>query len=141
MGAEFGIGSCETHQLAGLLAASVPTYTYEFADRHAPAGYWIAPPGYQLGAAHGTDLAYLFDYRPPTQILTAVQEQFAGQMAGYWVSFARSGDPNAGSRVYWPRYARSTDQVLALQPTGTTVISSFSADHQCTLWNSLVSGQ
>jgi para-nitrobenzyl esterase len=79
LGAPYSIGSCATHQLAGLFAARAPTYTYEFADRHAPAGYWLAPPGYQLGSAHGADLAYLFDYRPRTQILTAAQEQFAGQ--------------------------------------------------------------
>jgi para-nitrobenzyl esterase len=140
IGAEFRIGSCETHQLASLFSASVPTYSYEFTDRHAPAGYWFAPPGYQLGAAHGADLDYLFAYRPLTETLTATQEQFAGQLQGYWATFARSGDPNAGGRVSWPRYSRSADQVLALRPAGIAVTTNFTADHHCTLWDSLVGG-
>jgi para-nitrobenzyl esterase len=139
-GAEFGIGSCETQQLAGLFSASAPTYSYEVTDRHAPAGYWFAPPGYQLGSAHGADLTYLFAYRPRTETLTATQEQFAGQLQGYWASFARSGDPNAGGRVAWPRYSRSADQVLALRPAGIAVITNFTADHHCTLWDSLAGG-
>jgi para-nitrobenzyl esterase len=140
MGAEFSIGSCETRQLAGLFSASAPTYSYELADGHAPAGYWFAPPGYQLGAAHGAELAYLLNYGPRTQALTAAQEQFADLMLGYWATFARSGDPNAGTGIHWPRYTRSADQVLALQPAGTTVTTSFAADHHCTLWDSLVGG-
>jgi para-nitrobenzyl esterase len=137
IGAEFGIGSCETHQLANVFSAMVPTYSYEFADPHAPAGYWLAPPGYQLGAAHGAELAYLLNFGPRTQALTAAHEQLADLMLGYWATFARSGDPNAGTGMHWPRYTRSADQVLALQPSGSTVITSFATDHHCALWNSL----
>jgi para-nitrobenzyl esterase len=138
-GAVFHIGSCETHQLAGLFSASAATYAYEVADRQAPAGYWLASPGYQLGAAHGTELALLFNYRPHIQTLTTAQQDFATQLVGYWAAFASSGNPNAGSNAYWAPYTRSADQVMLLQPTGSKASTTFAVDHQCTLWDSLTS--
>jgi len=138
MGAEYGIGSCETGQLAGLFAASAPTYAYEFADSNAPPlTTFVTPPGFDPGAEHGSELAYLFHYALVKQPLTVAQQRLSAQMMRYWATFARTGAPNAANLVPWPRDTHAGDQVLELRPTGNTVSAAFAVDHHCSLWNAL----
>jgi carboxylesterase type B len=55
-----GIGGCPEQNLAGQLASSgAPTWFFQFDDRHAP-GLNDDLPGYQWGAGHAMELAYLW---------------------------------------------------------------------------------
>ena len=54
-----GIGGCPAQNLAAQFARGTPTYVYQFDDRHAP-GLNNSLPGYQWGAGHAMELAYLW---------------------------------------------------------------------------------
>jgi carboxylesterase type B len=54
-----GIGGCPTQNQATAFAATTPTYFYQFDDLHAP-GLNNDYPGYQWGAGHAMELAYLW---------------------------------------------------------------------------------
>lgn len=54
-----GIGGCPTQNLAAQFASTTRTYFYQFDDRHAP-GLNNDHPGYQWGAGHAMELAYLW---------------------------------------------------------------------------------
>jgi para-nitrobenzyl esterase len=92
---------CPQLETGRILAAATPTYTYEFADEHAPP-YIQTKPGYPAGASHAAELMYLFDISgKPVDITgqpltyTPQQRALAATMISYWTHFARSGDPNA----------------------------------------------
>ena len=53
------IGGCATQQDARTFAQHTRTYVYEFADRNAP-GLNNDHPGYQWGAGHAMELAYMW---------------------------------------------------------------------------------
>jgi hypothetical protein len=54
-----GIGGCPTQHLAAQFASTTRTYFYQFDDLHAP-GLNNDNPGYQWGAGHAMELAYLW---------------------------------------------------------------------------------
>jgi para-nitrobenzyl esterase len=56
------------------------------------------------GAAHFSELWYVFDHLDQeTWAWTPADRRLADAMVGYWVSFARSGDPNGPGRPNWPK--------------------------------------
>ena len=65
-----------------------------------------------LGAAHAFEIPFVFghwDLGSPTRLLfddgnEAGRLALSATMMGYWTDFARSGDPNGGSRPRWERY-------------------------------------
>ena len=59
------------------------------------------PPNDSPGAPHGYDRVLLFTR---ADMPDAGQQALAERLAGYWVDFARSGNPNGGSRLHWPEY-------------------------------------
>ncbi len=136
-----GIGGCGTQALARQLAAVTPTYLYQFDDRNAP-GLNHDLPGYQWGAGHAMELAYLwpsFDNGFPLYpLLTPAQLQLSDQMVRYWGAFARTGTPEVSGQPAWPQYA--TGELLSLRPGGeTTAITDaeYGDEHQCTFWSGL----
>jgi para-nitrobenzyl esterase len=136
-----GIGGCATESLAQQLAAVNPTYVYAFDDRNAP-GLNHDVPGYEWGAGHAMELAYMwpsFDNGFPLYpLLTAAQLQLSDEMVHYWGAFARSGAPEVAGQTAWPAY--STGQILSLRPGGaSTPISNaeYESEHQCAFWRSL----
>ncbi len=74
------------------------------------------------GAGHSDDVAFVFGdlgmggrwrgKAPPT----AADERMARIVSGYWVNFAKHGDPNGPGLPQWPRYERATDRMLDLAP-------------------------
>jgi para-nitrobenzyl esterase len=96
-----------------LLARFVPVHAYEFADPNAP-NVFLPRIGFSYGAAHASELPYLFDAKtlqspadaaanaaspapgaavqPPP--LTAGGMQLAAEMKAYWANFVRFHDPN-----------------------------------------------
>jgi carboxylesterase type B len=89
------------------------TYLYQFTRTSE------AAKGSALGCFHGIELPYLFGTFPKRWQLAQADQQLARTMRRYWVSFARSGSPNAGSLPDWPRYTAAEDRHLILdEPIG-----------------------
>ncbi|MFD0384762.1 carboxylesterase family protein [Streptomyces stramineus] len=108
---------CPTQRGNRALAAHVPTYGYEFADRNAPVfgGFPPPAPGFPYGAAHGFELPYLFDL-PTVTPFTAPQRELSERMTGYWTRFARTGDPNEPGAPRWPAFRGGAPLVQYLAP-------------------------
>ena len=134
-----GIGGCPTQNLAAQFASTTPTYFYQFDDRHAP-GLNHDLPGYQWGAGHAMELAYLW----PSfnngfslyDLLTPAQLRLSRQMIVWWGVFTRFGAPEAQGQPFWPRY--SSGQLMSLRPgdqSRTISAATFGAEHQCGFWD------
>ncbi|ALG07060.1 carboxylesterase/lipase family protein [Kibdelosporangium phytohabitans] len=120
-----------------LLARRTTTYTYEFADRTAPLGYFgsLFPPGFPPGAFHASEVAYLFDV--PTFDLNPEQQKLAAQMVGYWTRFAATGNPNGRGLPQWPVYRDNrVVTVQSLAPSDIRQVDA-SAEHNCGFWSAL----
>ena len=117
------LGACPTLATARAAARYAPVYSYELTQ---DSGDVIG--GIPFGAAHSSDLPYLFELpwaKPAPAELSAT-------MVGYWSAFARHGDPNGGGRPAW-RPFRSGGTVLGLSTASIGPIP-FAADHQCGFW-------
>jgi para-nitrobenzyl esterase len=134
---------CPQLETDRILAAQVPTYTYEFSDEHAPP-YIQTKPDYPAGASHAAELMYLFDIAgKPVDIeqhplsYTPAQRALAATMISYWAQFARTGNPNDGGLPAWQR-ATPTSRILTLapKPVGIGTTDAYDA-HQCGFWRAL----
>ena len=115
-----GIGGCPEQNLAAQFAATTPTFFYQFDDLHAP-GLNNDHPGYQWGAGHAMELAYLW----PSfnngfslyDLLTPAQLELSRQMVRYWGAFTARGAPEASGQPLWPRlHQRPADVAAAGRP-------------------------
>jgi carboxylesterase type B len=138
-GLAFGIGGCANRALTRDLAAHVPTWAYEFAARTGPGVQPI--PGYEWGAGHAAELAYLFpsfdNGTPIAPTFNAGERRLAREMKRYWGTFARRGNPEVPGQPHWARYDR-TGQVLSLRAGGRSRLVSdatIAAEHQCAFWD------
>jgi para-nitrobenzyl esterase len=115
------------------LSRYVPVYAYEFNDENAPERY-LAPAGFPYGAAHESEVQYLFELSntPYPGPLTAPQQGLATVMKQYWTTFARTGAP--GDR--WARFTGSGQRMLSLVPSGPEAESGYAAEHHCSFWAS-----
>jgi carboxylesterase type B len=137
-----GIGGCPEQNLAGQLASTgAPTWFFQFDDRHAP-GLNDNLPGYQWGAGHAMELAYLWpSFTNGFSLyaeLTPAQLQLSRQMIAYWGAFVRTGVPSAPGSPAWPRYSAGSARLMSLRPGDATRVipgSEFAAEHQCSFWN------
>jgi para-nitrobenzyl esterase len=134
-----GIGGCAGQSLAGQFASTTRTYFYQFDDRHAP-GLNNVHPGYQWGAGHAMELAYLWpSFNNGFSLydeLTPAQLRLSRQMVRYWGAFVATGKPEAWGQPAWPQY--TSGQLMSLQPgdqTQTIAASAYGAEHQCSFWN------
>jgi carboxylesterase type B len=137
-----GIGGCATLRLTRDLARWTPSFAYQFDDRDAP-GLNHDHPGYQWGAGHAMELAYMwpsFDNGIPLAAqFTPAQRQLSTEMVRYWGAFTRFGAPLVARQALWPAH-RSTGRILSLRPGGATVTISdaeYAAEHNCDLWDAL----
>ncbi|WP_306393317.1 carboxylesterase/lipase family protein [Telluria beijingensis] len=118
IGGNTGYMVAGARSLAATLADhGVPVYAYRFsyvADS-------IAKPG--AGAGHATDIPYFFDTVAVKYGAAASARDVAmgKAMATYMVNFAKRGDPNGAGLPAWPRYARSTDQLMDFAAGGKPV--------------------
>jgi carboxylesterase type B len=134
-----GIGGCPEQNLASAFSATTPTFFYQFDDLHAP-GLNNDHPGYQWGAGHAMELAYLWpsfnNGYSLYDLLTPAQLELSRQMVRYWGAFVRYGAPEVHGQPLWPRY--TSGQLISLRPgdqTRTISAGTFAAEHQCTFWN------
>lgn len=56
------------------------------------------------GAAHASDVAFVFDNPQALRRPTDADRAMAAQVSAAWVRFARTGDPSGPERWSWPRY-------------------------------------
>jgi para-nitrobenzyl esterase len=122
-----------------LLAEHVPTYAYEFADRHAPM-YLPFPEDFPPGAFHAAEVPYLFPDQPFQHASSPDQRRLSDQMVRYWANFARTGDPNGAELPPWHPFVdvQPVPHVQSLAP-GTDGIEpvDYAAEHQLDFWSSL----
>ena len=109
----------------------MPTYAYEFNDENAPE-LLLPPVGFPYGAAHASELQYLFSQTavPHPASLTPAQQQLAAAMQQDWTGLTRAGIPAAR----WPRFSQASQQVLSLVPPSPRVKTDFAAQHHCAFW-------
>jgi len=126
------IFACPALTVDQSLSKYVPVYAYEFNDQNAPERY-LAPVGFPYGAAHESEVQYLFSLRnaPFPAVLTPPQRKLAAAMKTYWANLAKTGSP---SSLSWPRFNPGSQQILSLITPRPHVETSFSAEHQCAFW-------
>lgn len=75
------------------------------------------------GAAHSSEVVYAFDTLPALfgDKVTATDAAVAATMHGYWVNFARTGNPNGTGLPEWPSVTGKTDTLLDFQADGSAV--------------------
>ena len=67
-------------------------------------------PGQPLGAFHSSELFMVF--RPPNTFTDPTSSRVSENMMDLWVRFAKTGDPNGGMNVTWPKYTKEQGQYL-----------------------------
>jgi para-nitrobenzyl esterase len=126
--------------LTDSLTARSGVYAYEFSDPHPPNDFPVHF-SFPLGAAHSTELQYVFQRIPLLDTIppfTKAQLALSNLMIGYWTRFAATGSPNGGrGKVpHWPRWHGSAGPIQELVPGSTTPESfaKFFAFHKCGFW-------
>jgi para-nitrobenzyl esterase len=134
-----GIGGCPTQNLAAQFASGTPTFFYQFDDLHAP-GLNNAFPGYQWGAGHAMELAYLWpSFNNGFSLydeLTPAQLELSQQMVRYWGAFTATGAPEVPGQPMWPTYP--SGRLMSLRPgdqTQAITAGTFASEHQCSFWD------
>ena len=124
--------------LTDILTQHSGNYAYEFSDPHPPNDFMVKF-SFPLGAAHSTELQYVFgkiplrDITPP---FTPAQFALSAQMMDYWTHFAATGNPNAAGTPHWSRFGGGQPQIQELVPKATApeAESVFAGAHQCAFW-------
>jgi para-nitrobenzyl esterase len=125
------IFACHALTAEESLSRYVPVYAYEFNDENAPE-LFLPPVGFPYGAAHASELQYLFSQTavPHPAELTAAQQQLAAAMKQDWTNLAKTGVPAPG----WPRFTGTSQRMLSLVPPAPQVETNFAAQHHCAFW-------
>ncbi|MGH3162361.1 MAG: carboxylesterase/lipase family protein [Streptosporangiaceae bacterium] len=125
------IFACHALTAEQLLARYVPTFAYEFNDENAPE-LFLPPAGFPYGAAHASELPYLFSQTADSHPagFSAAQLQLAAAMKQDWTNLAKTGIPAAG----WPRFVGTSQRMLSLVPPAPQVETDFAAQHHCAFW-------
>src|ERR1700761_6493107 len=131
------IFACNALTAEGSLSRYVPTYAYEFADENAPEVF-LPPEGFPYGAAHASEIQYLFSLNaeafPGT--FSASQRQLATTMQGYWTGLAATGHPGGG----WPLFSSAQPVWRDLIPPKPVNETDFATQHHCSFWAAAAAG-
>jgi para-nitrobenzyl esterase len=83
-------------------------WNYYFNHRRPGAG------GESLRVYHGAELPYVFDSHDPWLPTTGTDRELTSTIIGYWLRFARTGDPGGGGGPAWPRHTADNPAVMEL---------------------------
>jgi len=106
----------------------LPVWVYHFS--YVPA----ATRASTYGAAHGSELIYVFDNLPDRPITygartipaaTDADRQVSRAMHAYWVAFAKAGNPGSAGGPAWPRFGAGGEQLLEFGADGVSVRRDF----------------
>ncbi|WP_019629736.1 carboxylesterase/lipase family protein [Actinomadura atramentaria] len=125
--------ACPALSVDRWLAGRVPTYAYEFNDPNPPELY-LAPVSFPYGAAHATELQYLFTVGNaafPAE-LSPDQQRLAATMRRDWASFA-----TAHRVAGWPRFTASGQRMRSYVPPGSKPMTGFADEHRCGFWSTV----
>lgn len=122
--------ACPSLRASQALAANGPVFSYEFSDPKAPQIFLPPAPDFEFGAAHASEIQYLFIL--PKSTLSAEQKTLSDQMVKYWTNFAKAGDPNGAGLPMWPAFGTAAN-ILTLAPGAVALDATFAADHKCDL--------
>jgi para-nitrobenzyl esterase len=100
--------------------ADQPVYHY---------GFDFQPPLLRLigGTPHGLEVAYAFgNIRrvvpfPLAQLMHPHNYEVSRLMGVYWTNFAKTGDPNGGGALDWPRFSEQNEETLVFNNEGLAV--------------------
>jgi len=115
---DFGQAEPARFAAGSFAAKGSPAYLYRF-------GYVPTALREQMaaGAPHGGEIGFVFGTltaRPGTTL--SDQDLAVSKMAqGYWVNFAKTGDPNGPGLPVWPKYDPAKDLVFQFLPDGTAI--------------------
>ena len=68
----------------------------------------------KYGAFHGAELPYVFDTHDEWLPTNETDKELTREIQSYWLSFAKTGNPNNDDAVLWPEYDSSDDSTLVL---------------------------
>jgi para-nitrobenzyl esterase len=130
------IFACPALTIDQELSRFAPTFAYEFNDERAPERFLPPVSGFSYGAAHSSEIQYLFQLNvtPLPGYLTPGQQQLAAGMQRYWATFARLGFTSSPGEPAWPRFLGGTERMISLIPPAPRAETGFSAEHRCAFW-------
>jgi para-nitrobenzyl esterase len=105
------------HLADAVARAGHPVYLYRFS--------YVAEStrGKMKGALHSSEIPYVFNI--PAEVVgdkvTGNDKKMSEWASAYWVSFAKTGDPNGGNRPQWPRHDPAIDKVIDFTNNGVVV--------------------
>jgi para-nitrobenzyl esterase len=85
-----------------------------------------AAPALNLGATHGSELAFVFDSAEgwPELYGSGVPSGLVEHVMDAWIAFARTGDPNHAGMPAWPAYDMSRRPAMIFDTTPTVPTSA-----------------
>ncbi len=83
-----------------LAQSGIPVWIYRFDYARGP-----------FGAGHTAELPFVW-YQPSENITDAAKKQLAVDMHTAWVSFIKTGNPNASGLPQWPNYTNNSHHVM-----------------------------
>jgi para-nitrobenzyl esterase len=93
-----------------------PTYVYHFS--YTPA----AQRATSFGLPHGGEIAYVFN-TPRAAGFDDEGRAIAAAANGYWVQFAKSGDPGSAGGPPWPRFYSDDEYVMEFPSSGVPTVA------------------
>jgi para-nitrobenzyl esterase len=103
-----------------------PVFMYHFSRVHPfidGVGFQQQNPGRNMGAYHGAEMAYAYGTYEvlnrfgPTRAWTDADRKYSDAMMGYWLAFAKNGDPNVEGLPAWPAYKPDAESVMLFGDT------------------------
>jgi para-nitrobenzyl esterase len=132
------IFACPALAIDQSVSRFVPTFAYEFSDENAPE-LFLPPVSFPYGAAHASEIQYLMGLPAAAfpKALSALQQQLATIMKGYWTNFAKRGIPASFGTPFWPLFNGLTQPVQSLVPPAPQTETNFATAHNCAFWTAL----
>lgn len=137
-GAFEGIGGCGNLRLTREMARHTRVWAYEFAHRTGP-GLTPEPPGYEWGAGHAAELAYLFpsfdNGTPIAPRFGEAERRLSREMTARWGAFVATGAPEAEGFGPWPAF-NDGGEVLSLRGEGSVLVpeAEVARQHRWAFW-------